>query len=896
MSCVHVVLAGDLRCADLSQRRTDLLAHPNPNLNGIDFVEIDPNDRTKLRVVFLRPIPADGFGFVLQPDRIVIRGGVRVVGVQAVSAAVQAPNALAVQVNLAGDFSTYQLELNHPLLDVPLSRLPISFTATCPTGVDCRGDDPCPPEDLDEPLIDYLAKDYGSFRRLLTDVAAARHGSYTDGNAADLGQTLIELLSYAGDGLSYLQDAVATEAYLDTARQRRSIRRLTRLVDYNLHEGRNAWTWVVLSVSQPGTVGAGTPILSRIARPLTPGQQPPRTVIADAILDAAQPQRFEGNEALSDVMVFETAHDLACARVNNEIQVHTWGTDDAVLPEGSREGYLFFVNPSGQAVRPVLADGDFLLLEQVRGPTGRGLPVDADRDRRIVVQLEGPPEATTDPLYGDTLASVVDPVSGIAQWELQRFVAGPPLPLLRVRWRLADGLPWPLCLSSTTEDGRRLRSVSVARGNVVLADHGRTVTEVVEPIVAGRRPVELRLRRGPVTHQAPATSDRYTPRRPISPPRRTLTAGVEEAIPAVVAATYDTAGGRRWTPVPDLLDSTPSDLHLVAEPGGPVESGLAVPPTGDADAGAGGPGLTFGAGAVVRFGDGTYGADPESGRPVGSVTYEVTYRVGNGPNGNVGAETLVHIAQPPVAGGWPTVTRVRNPLPATGGTPPLPIAEARLAAPVAFSVDQRRAVTAADYAAAARRLPTVQGAVATFRWTGSWLTVFVGIDPADSADLFDLPDGRSRLGATLDLQVRIQLQRFRQAGYDLEIRPPTFIPLDIVLDICVKEGHFRIEAVEAVRRAMGRFTDESGRPAYFNPARWTFGQPVWLSSIYAAVEAVPGVDNVAITRFRRLGALDNGELDRGRLELGPAEIARCDNDPDFAEHGTLAIVASGGKG
>ena len=52
--------------------------------------------------------------------------------------------------------------------------------------------------------------------------------------------TLVELLAYEGDRLSYLQDAVATEAYLRTARRRISVRRHARLVDYRLHEGCNA--------------------------------------------------------------------------------------------------------------------------------------------------------------------------------------------------------------------------------------------------------------------------------------------------------------------------------------------------------------------------------------------------------------------------------------------------------------------------------------------------------------------------------------------------------------------------------------------------------------------------------------------------------------------------------
>src|SRR5207249_3177500 len=46
--------------------------------------------------------------------------------------------------------------------------------------------------------------------------------------------------------LSYYQDAVATEAYLHTARQRISVRRHARLVDYHMHEGCNARAWVCI--------------------------------------------------------------------------------------------------------------------------------------------------------------------------------------------------------------------------------------------------------------------------------------------------------------------------------------------------------------------------------------------------------------------------------------------------------------------------------------------------------------------------------------------------------------------------------------------------------------------------------------------------------------------------
>jgi hypothetical protein len=87
-----------------------------------------------------------------------------------------------------------------------------------------------------------------------------------------------------------------------------------------------------------------------------------------------------------------------------------------------------------------------------------------------------------------------------------------------------------------------------------------------------------------------------------------------------------------------------------------------------------------------------------------------------------------------------------------------------------------------------------------------------------------------------------------------------------------------------------------GTPAFFNPAQWSFGQPVWLSAIYAAVTALPGVDSVEVTRLRRLGQPDRDELERGELAVGPWEIVRCDSDPNFVEHGTLTVVGHGGKG
>jgi hypothetical protein len=45
-------------------------------------------------------------------------------------------------------------------------------------------------------------------------------------------------------------------------------------------------------------------------------------------------------------------------------------------------------------------------------------------------------------------------------------------------------------------------------------------------------------------------------------------------------------------------------------------------------------------------------------------------------------------------------------------------------------------VTEEDYARAAEKHPEVRKAVATFRWTGSWHTVFLAIDPEGQSEDF----------------------------------------------------------------------------------------------------------------------------------------------------------------
>ncbi|WP_344322540.1 putative baseplate assembly protein, partial [Kitasatospora putterlickiae] len=333
------------------------------------------------------------------------------------------------------------------------------------------------------------------------------------------------------------------------------------------------------------------------------------------------------------------------------------------------------------------------------------------------------------------------------------------------------------------------------------------------------------------------------------------------ALPAVRA----TADGLEWTPRRDLLADGPRDRHFVGEP---EDDGR----------------------LALRFGDGRHGLPPTPGAEL-----RVAYRIGNGTAGNVGAEAVNHLVvcqdRPPHPaerdGARPrdAVLRVRNPLPATGGTEPEPLDQVRQSAPLALSRTRLRAVTAADYAELAAGLPGVHRAAAGLRWTGSVQEVHVAVEPY----------GRATADTALLAAVADGLEAYRRIGHDLVVRPALLVPIDLELRICAAPGHQRGHVLAELRRVLGNRALPDGRLGFFHPDALGFGEPVRVSRLVAAAAAVPGVLSAQVTRLRRQFGRDDGEPDAGLLRLGALEIACCDNDPDRPENGRLSIVIGGGR-
>jgi hypothetical protein len=607
-----------------------------------------------------------------------------------------------------------------------------------------------------------------------------------DRNPADIGVMLVELLAYVGDHLASAQDSVAAEAYLGTARRRVSVARHARLLDYRMHDGAAARTWVVATAGPHADM-----------------------VVVPAGREVCSPDR---------ATVFRTLHPLTLRTVQNEITLYTWGDLRCCLPRGATTATLV-----GTSKGLGLRAGDALLLEEVRGGAA-GRQEDADRTHRWVVRLDTEPRDDHDPLTGTDLVAVT--------------------------WHEEDALPFPLCAWSYPL-GRCDPPVNaaVARGNVVLAEHGRLVER--RPLVPARVPDRGRYR----PHLQDDGLAFCVPYDDTGARGRPAVAALdlppEQALPAVVSLSD---GRRDWTVARDLLGGTPFATSFVVE----MED--------DGRAG-------------IRFGDGTLGR-----RPTPGDEFVASYRLGGGSAGNVGADVLTSLVEP-IEG-----VSVRNPLTAAGGTDPQAVEQVRQWAPQAFRV-QERAVTDDDYAEVARRDPRVQRAVATRRWTGSWYTELVTVDRRGGEPM----DGRFRD------DVSARLERARMAGYDAAVQAPTYVALDIVLTVCVAPGHLRDDVRRALRTVFTSAYTDAG-PGFFHPDRFTFAQPVYLSAVVAAAMAVPGVRWVdtaesagSPNRFRRWGLPSQGERDAGRIPISRLEVARCDSDPDRPENGRIDFVLEGGS-
>jgi len=821
----------------MSSRDRRAAVFRSTDTNGIDFVAIADSAQTTLVVHFLNAVDVEAS----------LSGTPTITGGETITTVAVLPIAagdwgwddghvlLTLRVAAPGDFSTYTLTIPSSRLDQFFASVPFSFKAGCPSDLDCRPQaPPCPPAPGNAPPIDYLSKDFLSFRQALLDFSTLRYPGWQERSEADFGIMFLESLSAIADELSYTQDRVAGEASLLTATQRRSVQRHARLVDYEPLPATAACTILQFDVD---------PSIEWIKHGLA--------VIAPG--PDGTPLTFETGLGVWD----DSPPAPASWLWNRAAGIAAYWFDDSVecLPAGATQMYV-----AGRGYEFVA--GQALLIETAAATS-------ADPPLRQIVHLLQAIEMC-DPLFPLTPSPGGPPF-------LTCDISPPqilePAAVTQISWQASDALLAARDLSRT-----------ILVGNITNATQGRTVSEqfVIGPAAPG------------IVDSIPGAIERTGPR-PLQDPGVCGNAPVIRLYTLAHApltwlpnAAVDASG----LPLPEILLSQPQSLsagggsiewlwHRRLLTAKQFEPAFTIDPAAyraiakntdgsvqseyDGDAG-----------DTIRFGDGIFGANPEIG-----MQFMATYRYTAGAEGNVAAGAVAQLSAATIAEGFQAVM---NPFAAGGGADAQSLKSVQRLAPQAFRATKMRAVVADDYAAAAETEPWVKRAGTRFRWTGSWLTTFTTAEPVASEQL--VIDDRIDL-ITL-------LNRYRMAGTESYVPDPDYVSIDLIVEVCALPDAFAAGVQQAVTDALSPTGPNAAR-AFFAVSNFTFGQPLERSRLEAAVQAIPGVAGVTCIEYR-LRDLVAGFTEMGdTVPVGSSQIIRCDNDPSRPNNGSLSVIVSGGR-
>lgn len=242
-------------------------AQADADFQGIDYVELAllptpeaPTSAT-LTVHLLSP-PSGTFA----AEGFTLTGGRRI---RALPLTIASQGAQTVVLELAGvgDPSPYTLTMIDGA-GAPVH--PFFASATFTFAIDCeRGDcrpwtERAPRRPRERPAVDLLTKDYAGFLGLSTEWIKVKNPHWADLSPASLERVLVELLSHHGDMLSYYQDRVANEAFIEDASARHSLRQHGTLLGTAMFDGTAAQTVLAFTSEASGHVPEGTEVTTAL--------------------------------------------------------------------------------------------------------------------------------------------------------------------------------------------------------------------------------------------------------------------------------------------------------------------------------------------------------------------------------------------------------------------------------------------------------------------------------------------------------------------------------------------------------------------------------------------------------------------------------------------------------
>ena len=834
--------------ADLD-RKTLICQQPDPVLTGIDFVQVvDHTTQDVLHVFFLidpglvdagAAFPNAGIPAAMSdPERSVLSIKAPETGaVVTIESAVWIEvtrndvirKVLEITVDEPGGPELFVLHYPDPAMDRFYDYVTFSFKQGCPSGADCKIDSTRPEVEVQEVEVDYLARDYGSLRSALLDFAAAHYPQWEARIVADPGMMMLEIMAALGDDFAYQQDRLSTEAYLETATQTQSVVNLARLVDYEMDHGASAKTLLTFGVHTAGMT------------------------VPNSGMMAASPDR-----------VFAIREDLGAVpfELTDEVWLHpAWNNASFYLPD------------SGQPCLPIGATGAYIVLPP---PTLGQLPIgaifaqpsDLWVGRQIVLR-----SGQTDPsnpkrawaVTIETVAAYDDPLNpGVGT--LSHITWAEPLPF---EMPIEDAQAYLNTVPAIA--GRSVTNLFRIGDDTALAQANPGADAVQLEILTGLpRVVE---REGACSGGARGVVLRYglvgSQEDGLSWVDQTPMLALREMRPdLLVAEQVDFDLDQVWDFVPSILDADAEDRAFTLEHGLWTEAVRFQKPSGDVVL----QDYISNNGFTLRFGDRDFGIPPPDG-----TIFEARYLSAPGADANLPPDTITFLVPPEGSDDVATITYanwVTNPFAVNDARPAETLDSIRMNAPEEFRAILLRAVRNEDYRTILEQRETIQQANAVTRWTGSWATDFVAVDPVGTLVLLD----------DLRREIEVELDCIRQAGRQVCLRDADYVPVDVKVDVCVEPEAANAAMVRAITKALKTF---------FDPDHFTFGTSLIRSDLEATVQCVPGVRGVEMIEIRRRGKADFEPMP-AQLDTAPHQILQLANDPARPERGFLEISAHGG--
>jgi hypothetical protein len=459
---------------------------------------------------------------------------------------------------------------------------------------------------------------------------------------------------------------------------------------------------------------------------------------------------------------------------------------------------------------------------------------------RQIVHLTAPGFEAVDPIFPDK--------------------SGAPTKVTKLIWGTSDALTQARDLTRT-----------MVGGNLLAATQGERFTET---FAIGSAPASAPNAVLAIARMGPNGSDsapNYVFRYPLGQTKLGWLANADatQAAAPEIALTQILPAAQPWKFATDLLGSLGTVLDFTIDPVAwqvVARTGTGQPMNYDVDGDDG---------STIRFGNNVFGLSPAA-----ESLFSVTYRTGLGAAGNVAADSITAIAPLPPS----LLTSARNPFAVTNAADAETASHIRRMAPQAFQAVQYRAVLAADYEAAAETLPWVEKAGTSFRWTGSWMTVFTAADP----------HGGLAISVDEEIQLVELLNRYRLAGYESYAPAPDYISIDLRIDVCVQTGWLNGDVEAGVLTALSG-GNCGAATAFFFADNFTFGTPLYRSRLEAAIQNAPGVLGVKSIRYRQRGSFDGFKTLPETLTPGAMQILRIENDASWPERGTIRVIAEGGR-